>query len=117
MEITPIFELIKRSIMKKHLFSILALLALATAVHAQAAGQNPRAKEAYQAYAGQTGSGHAQSMGATSDQTYEAYDPMLIKEMRRQQRREFRQELRLERVRNRRFLQPMGPYGYYYWGW
>lgn len=72
--------------------------------------QNPRAQQAYEKYRqdaprGVSSEEHARSMGATVDSTYEAYDPILVKEQekadRKQQRREFRQERKLERARNR----------------
>jgi len=77
---------------------------------AQHSDQNPNAKVAYEAYKTETGAEHAASMGATIDNTYEAYDPILIKEQRKRERIEFRRQLRLERARRPRFVQPR-------WGW
>ncbi|MCB0579828.1 MAG: hypothetical protein KDD10_11025 [Phaeodactylibacter sp.] len=100
--------------MKKYLFSLALALAFSGFALAQSSDQNPRAQEAYEAYAQQTDSLHASTLGATIDKTYEAYDPILIKEQRREDRREFRRELRLERARNRNIFWNR-PYGYPYW--
>lgn len=101
--------------MKKYLLALVFALGFSAFAAAQASDQNPRAREAYQAYEAQADSNHAASLGATADKTYEAYDPLLVKEQRREERREFRRELRLERARNRNILRGY-PYGYYpYW--
>lgn len=54
-------------------------------------------------------------MGVTIDQTYEAYDPILIKEARRQERRDFRRQLRLERARRPQVIVPRRPWGWRGW--
>ena len=101
--------------MKRYMLTLVLAFSLYGYAMAQASDQNPRAQEAYEAYAAQTDNVHAASLGATIDNTYEAYDPILIKEQRRQDRREFRRELRLERARNRPFFWGY-PYGSYrYW--
>ncbi len=81
--------------MKKYMLTLVLAFSLCGFVMAQASDQNPRAQEAYEVYAAQADNAHAASLGATVDNTYEAYDPILIKEQRRQERREFRRELRL----------------------
>ena len=101
--------------MKKHILTLVLAFSLCGYLMAQASDQNPRAQEAYEVYAGQADNTHAASLGATVDNTYEAYDPILIKEQRREDRREFHRQLRLERARNRSFFWGQ-PYGYYrYW--
>ena len=55
-------------------------------------------------------------MGATIDKTYEAYDPLHIRQQRREERREFRRQLKLERARSRRFYFGY-PYDYYGYRW
>ncbi|MCB0597740.1 MAG: hypothetical protein H6557_14345 [Lewinellaceae bacterium] len=101
--------------MKKYMLTLVFALSLCSFALAQASDQNPRAQEAYQAYEVEVDSTHAASLGATVDKTYEAYDPILIKQQRKEDRREFRRELRLERARNQPFLWRQ-PYGYYrYW--
>ena len=83
------------------------LIGTATAQHSD---QNPRAQEAYEAYEGKVDAKHAASLGATVDKTYQAYDPILIKEQRKRERIEFRRQLRLERARRPRIINPR-------WGW
>ena len=87
-----------------------------TAAFAQQSDQNPRAQQAYEAYKDQPNTDladtdHAATMGATIDNTYEAYDPIQIKEERRQERRNFRRQLRLERARRPIIANPRP------WGW
>lgn len=64
--------------------------------------QNPRGEESYAKYRQQLND-HEQTMDATVDLTYEAYDPMVEKARLKQEKREFRQELKLERARSRRY--------------
>ncbi|MCO6480830.1 MAG: hypothetical protein J5I94_29580 [Phaeodactylibacter sp.] len=101
--------------MKKYLLTMVFALGFCAFALAQSNDQNPRAREAYQAYEWQADSLHAATMGATIDKTYEAYDPILIKQERREERREFRRQLRLERARRPVFWG--SPYGYnpYWW--
>lgn len=100
--------------MKRYLLALVVTLMFGSFALAQSSDQNPRAREAYQAYEGQADSLHAATMGATVDKTYEAYDPLLEKKQRREDRREFRRQLRLERARRPVF--GAYPYGYYpYW--
>lgn len=101
--------------MKKYLLTLVFALMAGGFALAQSSDQNPRAREAYQAYEGQADSLHAATMGATIDKTYEAYDPILIKQQRREDRREFRRQLRLERARRPVFMN--NPYGYNPWYW
>ncbi len=100
--------------MKKQALTLVFTLSFFGFALAQASDQNPRAQKAYQEYAEQADSTHAASLGATIDKTYEAYDPILIKKQRREDRREFRRQLRLERARNRNvFIDPY--YNNPYW--
>jgi Spy/CpxP family protein refolding chaperone len=63
--------------------------------------QNPNAQKSYQVYKNKLDT-HEQSMGSTIDLTYEARDDMEEKLRRKEDRRAFRRQLRLERVRSRR---------------
>lgn len=67
--------------------------------------QNPRHREAYEAYRVDTAGQHAGTLGATMDQTYVAHDPIEIKAQerreRKEQRRIDRQERRMARIENR----------------
>jgi hypothetical protein len=97
--------------MKKYMLTLAFALSFCSFALAQANDQNPRAQEAYQAYKVEVDSTHSASLGATVDKTYQAYDPILIKQQRKEDRREFRRELRLERARNRPIFRGY-PYGY-----
>ncbi|MCB0547126.1 MAG: hypothetical protein KDD19_06020 [Phaeodactylibacter sp.] len=100
--------------MKSYLFTLVFALVFCGFAMAQSSDQNPRAQQAYEAYAEKADNSHAASLGATVDKTYEAHDPILIKEQRREDRREFRRQLRLERAR--RPIIQNNPFGYYpYW--
>lgn len=101
--------------MKKQLLALSFALAFGLTLTAQSADQNPRAQLAYEAYQTENPTDHANTMGVTMDQTYEAYDPILIKEARRQERRDFRRQLRLERARRPQFIAPRRPWGWYGW--
>jgi len=96
------------------LISLLFLFLPGFVMAQQNKDQNPRAEEAYQAYEQQL-DGHANSMNATIDLTYVAYDPILEKERKREERREFRRQLRLERARNRFIFPYNRPYGFFRW--
>jgi hypothetical protein len=72
--------------------------------------QNPNAYESYQVYR-QKLDGHEKTMSSTIDLTYQAYDPILEKKQKREDRRDFRRELRLERARNRFNVIPYDPFG------
>jgi hypothetical protein len=102
--------------MKTYFFSLLLVGCFFGTAPAQNGDQNPRAALAYEAYKDQTGAEHAASMGATIDNTYEAYDPIQIKKQRRQDRIDFRRQLRLERARRPRFIIPNRRWGWRY-GW
>ena len=111
---------LKRNAMKKYLLSLVfAFCAFGLAQAQTHPDQNPRAQRAYEKYAQQVDSTHAASLGATIDQTYEAHDPMQIREERREERRDFRRQLRLERARRPVIAQPRR-FGRYYdprWDW
>lgn len=101
--------------MKKQLLALTLALAFSLSLSAQSADQNPRAQLAYEAYQTEAPGEHASTMGVTMDQTYEAYDPILIKEARRQDRRDFRRQLRLERARRPQVIVPRRPWGWNRW--
>jgi len=96
-----------------NLISLLFLLLPGFLLAQKQQDQNPRAQEAYQAYRQQLDT-HERSMGTTVDLTYEAYDPLQEKARRKEERRDFRRQLRLERARNR-FIYPFRPYGQFRW--
>lgn len=96
--------------MKTILLTAVFACFLMGATMAQNSDQNPRAQEAYEAYEGKVDAKHAATLGATVDKTYQAYDPILIKEQRKRERIEFRRQLRLERARRPRIVYPR-------WGW
>jgi len=97
--------------MKKQLLALTLTLALGLTLSAQSADQNPRAQLAHEKYQTEAPADHANTMGVTIDQTYEAYDPILIREARRQERRDFRRQLRLERARRPQVIVPRRPWG------
>ena len=101
--------------MKTIIFTALLTTCFFGMAMAQHSDQNPNAKVAYEAYKTETGAEHAASMGATIDNTYEAYDPILIKEQRKRERIEFRRQLRLERARRPQFVQPRRGWGWRRW--
>ena len=101
--------------MKKQLLALTIALSFGLTLFAQSADQNPRAELAYEAYQTSNPADHANTMGVTMDQTYKAYDPMQIKLERRQERRDFRRQLRLERARRPQFVVPRRSWGWYGW--
>lgn len=103
--------------MKHYLFTLALVLGFATISIGQKSDQNPRAQEAYEQYRPKAqpqepDAPHSATMGATIDKTYEANDPVAVKEQDKRDRKEFRRELRLERARNRRNVPQR-----HRWGW
>lgn len=83
------------------LLLFLAVFLPAMVMAQDTSGQNPNAQQAYDRYSQQLDE-HEATMGATVDNTYEAQDPIAekarMKAERQQDRREFRQQRRLERI-------------------
>jgi hypothetical protein len=74
-----------KTIMMIFAFAFSFSLTASAQVKEKNSDQNPRAQQAYEKYRqdaprGVSSEEHARSMGATVDSTYEAYDPILVKE-------------------------------------